>query len=348
MCKKITKKGEKIRNSILNLFKKEKDLSFKVIFSKIGKTLGISENGLRKHIDKLVEQKLLNVRKEGKNNIYTPCPSVKKKFTFDSNNSLITDEKVWIDYIFPNLSNIGHSAKEILNYAFTEMFDNVISHAKASKIDVNLCVDPIQTYITVSDNGIGIFKKIKDDLNLQDDHQSLLELSKGKFTSNPKEHSGEGIFFTSKACDLFAIFSGNLFYSLSQKSDIGAFVEMENSNSSGTTVFMAVNNNTSRSLKKVFDTFTSSTEDRSFSKTIVPVKLLRYKDEGIISRSQARRLLARFDKFKYVILDFSGIDSIGQAFADEIFRVYVNAHPEITLTYRNANQSIKNMISHVN
>ena len=78
-----------------------------------------------------------------------------------------------------------------------------------------------------------------------------MELSKGKFTSNPKEHSGEGIFFTSKACDLFAIFSGNLFYSLSQKSDIGSFVEMENSNSSGTTVFMSVNNNTSRSLKKV-------------------------------------------------------------------------------------------------
>lgn len=79
----------------------------------------------------------------------------------------------------------------------------------------------------------------------------------------------------------------------------------------------------------------------------MPVKLLRYKDEGIISRSQAKRLLASFDKFKYVVLDFSGIDDIGQAFADEIFRVFVDSHPEIEISYIEANKSIKNMIEHV-
>ena len=50
----------------------------------------------------------------------------------------------------------------------------------------------MKTYIVVEDNGIGIFKKIKNDLSLQDEHQSLLELAKGKFTSNPKEHSEIG------------------------------------------------------------------------------------------------------------------------------------------------------------
>lgn len=44
------------------------------------------------------------------------------------------------------------------------------------------------------------------------------------------------------------------------------------------------------------------TKIKTFCKTVVPVKLLRYKDEGIISRSHAKRLLARFDKFKYVVL----------------------------------------------
>jgi hypothetical protein len=81
-------------------------------------------------------------------------------------------------------------------------------------VTVKLIEDAMKTYIVVEDNGIGIFKKIKNDLSLQDEHQSLLELAKGKFTSNPKEHSGEGIFFSCRACDLFLIHSGSLTYSL--------------------------------------------------------------------------------------------------------------------------------------
>ena len=51
----------------------------------------------------------------------------------------------------------------------------------------------------------------------------------------------------------------------------------------------------------------------------------------MISRSQAKRLVARFDRFKTVTLDFEGIDEIGQAFADELFRVYRLAHPNVEL-----------------
>ena len=194
-------------------------------------------------------------------------------------------------------------------------------------------------------------RKLRMTYLFRHEHQSLLELAKGKFTSNPKEHSGEGIFFSSRVCDLFLIHSGALTYSLDSNSDIGKFIEtdkdIEDDNFSGTIVLMAVNNSSSNSLKKVFDEYFSSYEDKTFSKRVVPVKLLRYKDEGIISRSQAKRLLARLDKFKYVVLDFSGIDDIGQAFADEIFRVFVNSHPEIQISYIEANKSIKNMIEHV-
>ena len=83
-----------------------------------------------------------------------------------------------------------------------------------------------------------------------------MELAKGKFTSNPKEHSGEGIFFSCRACDLFLIHSGSLTYSLDRASDIGKFIEtdkdLEDNNFSGTLVLMAMNNNSSNSLKKVF------------------------------------------------------------------------------------------------
>jgi hypothetical protein len=67
-------------------------------------------------------------------------------------------------------------------------------------------------------------------------------------------------------------------------------------------------------------------------------------DQNPMARSQARSLLMRFEKFKEVILDFKGIESIGPAFADEIFRVFANEHPEISLAYVSANEEVEKMI----
>lgn len=55
-------------------------------------------------------------------------------------------------------------------------------------------------------------------------------------------------------------------------------------------------------------------------------------------------LLARVDRFKIVIFDFEGIDQIGQAFADELFRVFNNRHPEIQLYFIKAKPDVEHMI----
>ena len=47
------------------------------------------------------------------------------------------------------------------------------------------------------------------------------------------------------------------------------------------------------------------------------------------------------------IFDFNGIDFMGQGFADEIFRVFQNAHPDIVLRPINANEAVLGMIQHV-
>lgn len=58
-------------------------------------------------------------------------------------------------------------------------------------------------------------------------------------------------------------------------------------------------------------------------------------------------MLARFEKFTEGMLDFDGIDSIGQAFADEIFRVFRQEHPEIHLISVRTSLAVKEMIAHV-
>ncbi|MBI3056341.1 MAG: STAS-like domain-containing protein, partial [Betaproteobacteria bacterium] len=98
-----------------------------------------------------------------------------------------------------------------------------------------------------------------------------------------------------------------------------------------------------RTVKKVFDQF-STGNDYGFNKTVVPVKLAKYGNDQLISRSQAKRLLARVELFKMVLFDFTGIKTIGQAFSDEIFRVFARQHPEIELIPVHANSQVKRMI----
>ncbi len=109
---------------------------------------------------------------------------------------------------------------------------------------------------------------------------------------------------------------------------------------------MKLNNHTSRTTKKIFDKFTSG-DDFGFTKTVVPVRLAQYGEDKLVSRSQAKRLLARIDRFKTVLFDFKGVDTIGIAFADEVFRVFALKHPEIELIPIKTNSAVRRVIHRV-
>jgi len=146
--------------------------------------------------------------------------------------------------------------------------------------------------------------------------------------------------------DNYGIASGNLHLGHIAKKDSFEGTDWlleDKDNLDGTIVMLKIHNNSSRTTKSVFDFYTTS-DSYGFDKTIVPVFLATYGEENLISRSQAKRLLARFEKFKEIILDFERVERIGQAFADEIFRVFSNAHPEISLHPSNMNKQVKNMV----
>jgi hypothetical protein len=111
----------------------------------------------------------------------------------------------------------------------------------------------------------------------------------------------------------------------------------------GTAVWMELNNHKARTMKSIFDKFTFKA-DYGFNRTVVPVRLAQYGDDKLISRSQAKRVLARVELFRIVIFDFENVDYIGQAFADEIFRVFAQNHPNIELNVINVNPEIEKMI----
>jgi hypothetical protein len=180
-------------------------------------------------------------------------------------------------------------------------------------------------------------------MDLLDERHAVLELAKGKLTTDPARHTGEGIFFSSRMFDKFDILSGGTYFSHEFGDDRDWILERSQPDS-GTAVWMKLHNHTSRTIQKVFRQF-SSGDDLAFTKTVVPVRLAQYGEDKLVSRSQAKRLLVRVDRFKTVLLDFDGVDSIGQAFSDEIFRVFVNAHPEMELRVLKATPAVSQMIA---
>ena len=97
-----------------------------------------------------------------------------------------------------------------------------------------------------------------------------------------------------------------------------------------------------KTMKQVMDEY--SDKEIGFGKTIVAVALSADPGNPHVSRSQAKRLLVGLEKFRHIVLDFKGVESVGQAFVDEVFRVFKNEHPNINIQYVNANSDVDDMI----
>ena len=301
----------------------------------------VSRQAVSKHLRHLITERVLIEEGETRNRKYKLCPLAKWDKTYELTPGL-EEDVVWRNDVLPVLGQLPGNVADIWSYGFTEMFNNAIDHSDAPHILVRLNKTATSTEICIYDDGIGIFRKITTALGLLDERHAVLELSKGKLTTDPKNHTGEGIFFSSRMFDQFQILSSGTYFSHKYGDDEDWVLEATDP-STGTAVFMRLNNHTSRTTHRVFSEFQSG-EDIGFTKTVVPVRLAQYGDDKLISRSQAKRLLARVDRFKTVILDFREVATIGQAFADEIFRVFRNNHPEIDLYPIHATTDVQDVI----
>ncbi len=273
----------------------------------------------------------------------------KKEYNLDGT---LNEDRVWDQDIGPLLANLPKNVLNIWCYAVTEMLNNAIDHSGGTMVGIAVESSFLTTNICISDNGVGIFRKIQAALNLEDERHALLELAKGKLTTDSLKHSGQGIFFTSKAVDVYEILTENISYrhsstnrDLDDCEHIGLNEKPGWPGNVGTIFFMKLSNCSPRILRAVFDEFTTENDDgNEFDKTLIPVRLAQNGSGMLMSRSQAKRLLARIDNFRVATLDFEGVEEIGQAFADEIFRVFKNFHPEIILEPKNACEQVQKMI----
>ncbi len=308
---------------------------------------GVSRTTVSNYISRLIDEGLLTARGNTRARRYErkiiASETITVKLTKDT-----AEDMIWRFKVLPLLHANNKNVVDICQYGFTEILNNCVDHSVSdtAMIAVNIYYDEIE--IRIYDSGVGIFEKIRSHFGLVDHRHALLELTKGKITSDSERHSGEGIFFTSRMFNKFFINSGHLFYSREMKFDDDWLIETDDiaTPTRGSAVGMTIATSATWSPRDVFEKYQES-GNISFRKTHVPIKLGRYPGEQLVSRSQAKRIISRFGSFSEVILDFAGIDQIGQAFADEIFRVFPTEHPEISLLSVRTCDDVAKMIAYV-
>lgn len=334
---RVRARGEDIRRYILEHVEKHPTDIARVT----AEHFEITRQAANKHLQRLTSGGSLAETGHTRNRSYKLCPLSEWKKAYQITPELAED-LVWTNDIKAVIGQLPENVLDIWHYGFTEMFNNAIDHSEGSRILIHIRKTAASTEAAVYDDGVGIFKKIQKAMHLLDERHAILELAKGKLTTDPKRHSGEGIFFTSRMFDRFDIRSGEVYFNhqFGQPED---WILQRDNFAEGTSVWMEMHNHTARTTKKVFDRYSSS-DDYGFNKTVVPVRLAQYGNDKLISRSQAKRVLTRVELFKIVIFDFDRVETIGQAFADEMFRVFASKHPEIQLMTMKANSAVKRMI----
>jgi DNA-binding transcriptional ArsR family regulator len=307
--------------------------------------LGITRQALSVHLRKLIEAGKVVRSGTTRNARYSlPAHAPAARVVSRSLRTKGLDEdRVWEELaVRLNLHHaLRANVETIVRYGFTEMLNNAIEHAEAERCSVRLNLEAGSVTFEVRDPGIGVFHSIASKLHLADEETALIELLKGKTTTMRAAHTGEGIFFTSRAADRFLLRSHRIQVEWNRAKD-DIFVSKPRF-VKGTDVFFTIQRNATRRLEQVFGEFAPEEYDFQFQKTKVFVKLLR---RAYVSRSEAKRLLANLEKFSEVVLDFRDVESVGQGFADEIFRVFARRCPAIKITVEHANSVIDAMIRH--
>lgn len=309
------------------------------ISKSVSETFHVNQATIHTYINELVEQGVIKKIKRGQYEL------VDTEYIYHlkrSNGDLDTDIYAFNQYLYKHIEALPVNVQEIWNYTFSEMINNVMDHSAAENVKIIIQQNYLKTNVLISDDGVGIFKKIKDYFHYASIDEAICELFKGKLTTDAENHSGEGIFFSSKMMDdFFIVSSGKIF--TNNRYDNSRIIDLAAENLAGTCVIMELSNFTHKNPKEVFDLYANV--DGGFVRTKVPLKNIF--DTAPVSRSQAKRVCNRLERFKEVIIDFDGVQWMGQGFAHQLFVVFARNHEEIDITPINMNEDVTKMYNHV-
>ena len=326
-------KKEAIKRYILEkIYRRESDFA-----AEAAKNFGISKTTVYKYVGLLTNEGKICIGSEGK--------QILKEIFFQKyeyENAGLSEERIYKEVMSGVIEKLPDNVQDIWKFAFTEMVNNAIEHSKSKTVSVTISQNALFTKALICDDGIGIFNGISEYYGMTDLDDAVFMLFKGKLTTDPEHHSGEGIFFTSKAMDSFSIFSCGKSFSVSKYWGCGKEAESVGE-FQGTKIEMILFNDAIVKINEVFGAYTT---EYAFDKTRIPVRFVSSCGQPI-SRSEARRLCFGLEKFRIAVLDFEGVRAIGQGFAHELFSVFAKSHETVKLECVNMSDEVERMVRHV-
>lgn len=225
---------------------------------------------------------------------------------------------------------LAPNVARLAQHAFSELLNNAVDHSGGTHVTVSLRQTALHLQLLVSDNGCGVFDRIAESFEITDAGTAMLELSKGKLTSQPDRHAGHGLFFTARLADIFDLHANERAFQF-RGWDRRQWHAGRPMARQGTSVFWAVSLESPRTLDAVLRAHSASGQGYAFETTQVPLKLLTAPQVGLESRAQAKRVASRLGRFRRAEVDFTGISEVGHGFADELFRVFTSDNPGLEL-----------------
>lgn len=335
-------KKEAIRHYLLEKIDQRQPSAVK----KTADAFGVTPATVYKYLDALEADGVLRKIKRGE---YELLSRIRSVLLSRAAGELDSEMTVYERYLADAFRELPRNVQGIWDYICGEMINNVIDHSGAEHLEIRVAANALHTAVTLTDDGVGIFKKIKEYFGFDTVEEAVDELFKGKLTTDKQRHSGEGIFFSSRLADTFMILSdshvfshrrleGDDFRKLLQTAELE-----KDYTAMGTTVYMVLANDSRKRAKDVFDRFADV--DDGFTRTRIPLN--NYFERSPVSRSQAKSLCGRLEQFEEVELDFEGLDWMGQGFAHQVFVVFQNEHPSVKLIPVNMNDDVRKMYRHV-
>lgn len=251
----------------------------------------------------------------------------------------LEEDKVWKSITKDLALDESLLVANTFSYALTEMLNNAIDHSHGVFVSVRFWANEQIWAFEIVDDGQGALTNLMQGLGLEDRFNALQELSKGKRTTAASGHSGEGIFFTSKAVDIFQLASDGIRWTRDNlRNDSAVGLEPIDA---GTRVSGELSATTD---KRIGDLFREFSEDHEFVRTRPILKLFEI-GVRFMSRSEAKRLLSGMDKFTEIEIDFADVVEVGQGFVDEMLRVWPSTHPGQKVIPLNMNEAVEFMVT---
>jgi anti-sigma regulatory factor (Ser/Thr protein kinase) len=298
---------------------------------------GVSRPTARKALARLVEQGWL-VR-EGSRSRPVYRPGVLREVTRTYPLATLEEHLPWARD-FAHRFELVPNVAAIARHAFGELLNNAIDHSSGNAVSVSMRQNRTHLHLLVSDDGCGVFDRIRSAYDIDDPQQAMLELAKGKLTTQPQRHSGRGLYFTSRLFDVFDLHANTVVYQHTHWSRQD-WLRRHPLQRPGTSIFASIALDSARTVDEVYRAHSTSDSTLGFDRTVVPLRLAAdAQGTPLESRSQARRVLTRLHEFCIAELDFEGVTRIGQGFADEVFRVFAAEHRHLRLVPVNMNADI--------